>query len=101
VSNVRPDTVEEWAPLFLRSFKKEQILDPQFSLTFNHCKLCDAHVPEGAAAHMKAHKKELTKYLAKREKAAERNRTAGLKNWQREQALEREVAPVGGDDDDF
>jgi len=98
MANDNPDTVEQWAPLFLQYFKKEQILDPKFSLTFNHCKLCDAHVDEPAETHMKKHRKELTAFLAKRRRAAEARSQAGLKKHRRERELE--AAVLGGDNDD-
>jgi hypothetical protein len=95
-----PAPVEEWAPMFMRYWKKEHVLDPAFAITFGHCKLCDDRPREGVKEHMATHRKQLNAWLAKKERAAERKRNENLKTARKEKQLEREYAQVGGDEDD-
>lgn len=72
-------TPDEWIPLFTKHFKDEQILNPVFSMTFDHCKLCDTHVEPGEQKdHMRQHKRELATFRRKQRIRAERERHANL-----------------------
>lgn len=86
--------------MFTRYFKDEQVLDPNFAITFGHCKLCDAPVHENVKGHMRMHKSQLRSWRTRKEREADKKRTSGLKNWQKERALEAEVTRGGDEDDD-
>ncbi len=89
-----PDPVEVWAPLFLLygggpapKFKKEQVLDPNFAIVFGHCKLCDDMVVGSVKEHMKAHSKDLTRWLGRRRKESAERSKAGLAAARRERQM--------------
>jgi hypothetical protein len=84
-----PDTVEEWGPMFLVNahFSQDQVLNPSFAIFGTYCKLCDAHITGRADAHMKAHRDELTKWLARRKREASQRSKKGLAQWRQEQEL--------------
>lgn len=57
------DAPEVWIPMFTKSFSDEQILNPSYAITFDHCKLCDSHVDPGyQKAHLRTHKRELAAF---------------------------------------
>lgn len=100
-----PTPPEEWIPLFLYyegnrakpKYTKDQILAPNFAITFNHCKLCDTRVDGSPEAHLRQHRKELTAYLGKRRAAADRAKAAGLmkgRGAKAEQAAHDEAADI-------
>jgi len=79
-----PHPVEEWGPVFTKSFTDDQILNPAYALTtatppsgqFTWCNLCDAPVPRGQSgeAHLAEHGRELRSW--KRRRASEARRAA-------------------------
>jgi hypothetical protein len=90
----QPDTVEQWAPLFLffagtseAKFTKEQVLDPKFALAGSYCKLCDCHFEGSGVKHMREHRKQLTAWLDKRKRENRKRSKAGLATWRKEQEL--------------
>jgi hypothetical protein len=104
-----PDTVDQWAPIFLYfvgtrqpKYTDEQVLRPEFALSIfelgTYCKLCDVYLPIGTRQekHMARHARELKSWRAKEEARAERERAARLAQAReekaREKALERSVA---------
>ena len=78
VAKGNPDSVEQWAPMFLRYYKEEQILNPTFAITFDHCKLCDDGPIHNTVEHLREHKKELRSYQARRASEARKKSLAGL-----------------------
>lgn len=89
-----PDTVEQWAPMFLffagtseTKFTKEQVLDPKFALVGPYCKLCDHRFTGSGVEHMREHRKELTAWLNKRKRDNRKRAKAGLAAWRKEQEL--------------
>lgn len=92
--NGKPDTVEHWAPMFLffsgtttAKYTREQILNEQFAITFDHCKLCDSKVEGSHKKHMKTHERELDHWLANRRKESAKKSAAGLEAARREKKL--------------
>lgn len=85
----RPDSVEVWAPIFTKYFKREQLLNPAFAIVGDHCKLCDDMVAGDPGAHMRTHGKELTAWTAKKKREAEARSKQGLAAHRREQAMQR------------
>ncbi len=109
MSNAAPDTVDVWAPVFVyfggtnvRKYTDEQLLDPNFAVTFGHCKLCDSHVQGSIEEHLKTHRAELKTWRKYRAAEAEKNSLAGLAAARAEKKLLKESGinePVEEDED--
>ena len=68
------DSPDVWIPMFTRSFSDEQILKPDYAITFDHCKLCDSHVePAEQKEHLRKHRRELRAYRSKQRAAQRQN----------------------------
>ncbi len=93
MSTEKPDTVEEWAPMFTRHFNDEQIIRDCLSLTRegHWCRLCDAHVKGSAEQHRKQHERELRDWRAKKRKAVDQ---AAKKRLAEARRLKREADAV-------
>lgn len=74
------DSPDVWIPMFTKHFADEQILKPGFAITFDHCKLCDAHVDPGEQKeHLRAHKRELKSFRSKQKRVQATERAANLR----------------------
>lgn len=74
------DAPEVWIPMFTQHWTDEQILNPTFCMTFDHCKLCDVHVDPGQQKeHISRHKRELAAWRRKQRSKVESARLDGLR----------------------
>lgn len=93
-----PDPVEKWAPVFLfytgthaPKFTDEQVLKPEFAISFGFCKLCDAPVTGDPHEHMERHRSELKVWRKHRSEEAAKNAQAGLAAARAEKRLAKEM----------
>lgn len=93
-----PWPVEEWAPRFLAYWSEEQILKPEFAISFGHCKLCDDKVTGSVKDHMRTHKNDLKAFTSKRRKEAQKKSLAGLALARAEKAKLKTIEPTEEDE---